>query len=210
MADSIGAMVRRRRDELNISAQKLADACTELGHPIARNSISNLENGRRSEVSIAELAVLAEALDMPPVELLFGAALVNGEVEYLPGRTAPAWRALRRFTGEVPDKTRPRPADREYSLWLIRDLARRTDQYTKTVGDLRELSALLDVTHARLADPDLDDETRREGEAKLSRLRASTAEIQAWLDEYHQVEALSREALEAKGFQVDPTIGEQA
>lgn len=203
MADLIGTMVRRRRDELNVSAQKLADACTELGHPVARNSISNLENGRRSEVSVAELIVIAEALGMPPVELLFGASLVTGEVEYLPGKPAPAWRALRHFTGEVSDKARPDPLDREYSLTLIRSLARRMDRQSKAANEHRELSALAHATRARLADPTLDDETRQAGQEELERLTSNAERIQEWLDESRETDSLLREMLSNKGFRVD-------
>jgi ribosome-binding protein aMBF1 (putative translation factor) len=45
---TVAAEVRRRRKEKGMSAQELADACAEIGHPIPRNVIANMESGRRS------------------------------------------------------------------------------------------------------------------------------------------------------------------
>lgn len=208
MADAIGATVRRRRDELKMSAQGLSDACAELGNPIARNSISNLENGRRSEVGIAELIVIAEALDMPPVELLFGASLMTGDAEYLPGKSTTGWEALRRFTGEVSDTARPDPGDRAYSLYRMRMLGQKRDRRAKADSDYQELSARMAETRARLADRDLDDATRRAGEAELARLAVDADRIQESLAESKDFESLTRAALANRGYQFDPMFEE--
>ena len=55
---TVAAEVRRRRKELGMSAQDLADACAELGHPIPRNVIANMESGRRADLPLVEVMVL--------------------------------------------------------------------------------------------------------------------------------------------------------
>ncbi|MGY1730150.1 helix-turn-helix domain-containing protein [Geodermatophilus sp. SYSU D01045] len=82
-----------------VSAQKLADRCTELGYPIPRSTISNLESGRKETISVQELLVLARALEIPPLLLLFPLGRVD-RVPLLPEVDAPTWPAARWFTGE--------------------------------------------------------------------------------------------------------------
>lgn len=91
MAADIGQRVARLREERGISAQQLADRCSDLGLPaMSRIVITRLENGRREAVSTAELAVLAAALDVAPVELLFPVGSQD-LTEALPGQE---WRTL--------------------------------------------------------------------------------------------------------------------
>jgi transcriptional regulator with XRE-family HTH domain len=84
-----------------MSAQDVSDACTRLGMPIGRSALANFENGRRNSVDLAEVMVLAAALDMPPSALAFPYAHMS-EVEALPGRTVPTATGLRWFIGEGP------------------------------------------------------------------------------------------------------------
>src|SRR2546421_13039945 len=90
---AVVAEVRRRREELGMSAQDLADACDDLDHPIPRNVIANLESGRRSGLTVADLLVLAEALEVPPLWLLFP---LNrpAQADTLPGQEMDPWRAV--------------------------------------------------------------------------------------------------------------------
>ena len=81
-----------------MSAQDLADRCALLGMPIHRSVLANLENGRRPSVSVAELLVLATALEVPPILL----ALPLGhedEIEILPGVAVNTWDAGRWWAG---------------------------------------------------------------------------------------------------------------
>lgn len=64
------AKLRMLRKIQKVSAQMLADRMTELGYPIQRTVIANLENGRRSEVSIDHVVVAARALGTTVVALL--------------------------------------------------------------------------------------------------------------------------------------------
>ena len=45
----IAASIRKRRTELKLSAQELADRTKELGHPVNRSSLAGWENGTRGD-----------------------------------------------------------------------------------------------------------------------------------------------------------------
>ncbi len=64
------AKLRALRKIQKVSAQALADRMTELGYPIQRTVIANLENGRRAEVSIDHVLVAAQALGTTIAALL--------------------------------------------------------------------------------------------------------------------------------------------
>lgn len=82
-----------------LSAQGLADRCAELGHPLDRSVIAKLEKGIRQTVSVADLLVLAKALDLPPLALVFPVGYEE-EAEVLPGRSEHPVTALRWASGE--------------------------------------------------------------------------------------------------------------
>lgn len=97
MARQIGTAVRKERGEL--SAAALSDRTAGLGMRVSRSALSELENGKRRTVSVAELLVLAAALGVPPVRLLFP-QYPDGTQEYLPERGAPAMIAAEWVAGE--------------------------------------------------------------------------------------------------------------
>ncbi len=99
--ERIAAAVKALRGKR--SAQWLADRTAELGHPISRTAISNLEVGRKRAVDVPELVVLAKALGVPPLLLLYP-ALSAGEVEVLPGHRTSSWSAAQWFAGRGPYK----------------------------------------------------------------------------------------------------------
>ncbi|WP_418601591.1 hypothetical protein [Mycolicibacterium sp. SCSIO 43805] len=74
--------IRRLRGKQ--SAQWLSDRTKELGSPITRAVISDLELGRRRYVTSAELIVLAAALDTAPIALLYPPPY-NEIIELVPG-----------------------------------------------------------------------------------------------------------------------------
>src|SRR5258708_38576576 len=90
---------RRYRTERGLSAQQLADRCEELGLAIPRPVLSNLENGRRESVTVAELVVLARALDVPPT-LLLAPVGRRETIEIFPGRGVAPWDVIRLLEGE--------------------------------------------------------------------------------------------------------------
>lgn len=83
------------------STQWLADRTAQLGHPISRTALSNLEVGRKRAVDVPELIVLARALGVPPLLLLYP-AISAGEVEVLPGHRTSSWSAAQWFAGKAP------------------------------------------------------------------------------------------------------------
>lgn len=83
-----------------MSVQKLADATAELGMEIPRSVLANFESGRRETVSVAEVLVLAAALNVAPIELICPVGY-DKEIEVLPGHSLDPLGAMRWFTGEL-------------------------------------------------------------------------------------------------------------
>jgi len=97
---NVAGEVRRRRKEMGWSAQDLADRCEQLGHPIPRNVIANMESGRRATLPLVDVIVLAAALETYPVCLIFPVGYVERTQELPFQGLVPTWDALRRFTGD--------------------------------------------------------------------------------------------------------------
>lgn len=106
--DRVAAGIRDARGHR--SAQWLSDRTEELGHPISRVAISNLEVGRKSGLDIADFLILARALEVPPIALLFP-GLIDSPVEVVPGQHVVAADAFRWFTAEGPPNPGVRAAE---------------------------------------------------------------------------------------------------
>jgi len=89
----------RERRQPKMSAQQLADRTAELGMPIPRSVLANLESGRRETVTAAEVLVLAAALDVAPIDLLCPVGF-DEQTEMLPGRMVDSREAVRWFCGD--------------------------------------------------------------------------------------------------------------
>lgn len=100
LTKSVAAQVRRYRQQRKLSVQKLSDRCEELGMGIPRPVLTNLETGRRESVTLAELLVLAAALDVPPV-LLVAPLGYQETTEILPGREMPTFDAVLWQSGDA-------------------------------------------------------------------------------------------------------------
>lgn len=84
------------------TVQWLSDRTAELGHRISRSRISDLERGDRGgQLGVAELIVLAKALRVPPLLLLYP-AMSAGEVEVLAGHRTSSRQAAQWFSGRAP------------------------------------------------------------------------------------------------------------
>lgn len=72
VGEVLAERVRRYREQQGLRQEDVADRCVELGYPMSRVTLAKLEaGGTRSEnASLAEVLVLAAALDVPP-PLLF-------------------------------------------------------------------------------------------------------------------------------------------
>jgi transcriptional regulator with XRE-family HTH domain len=100
MTAQIGERVARTRSKRDMTVQALADRCAEMGLPIGRVTITKLERGMRQAVTPAEVMVLAAALDVAPVELLFPVG-VDERIEILPGQLVDSLAAVRWFCGDL-------------------------------------------------------------------------------------------------------------
>jgi transcriptional regulator with XRE-family HTH domain len=102
VARQVAREIRRYRESQRpkISAQQLADRTAEIGMPIPRSVLANLESGRRETVSVAEVLVLAAALNVSPIELMCPVGF-DKQTEMLPGRMMDPLSAMRWFAGEM-------------------------------------------------------------------------------------------------------------
>ncbi|WP_156666075.1 helix-turn-helix domain-containing protein [Rhodococcus sp. HS-D2] len=100
-ARRVGEEVRRLRADVHeMSAVQLANRTAELGYPITRGTIAKIEsNSRAAKLDVVEVAVLAKALRVPPLQLLYP-ELPDGPVEVLPGVTVRSVSAMTWFSGE--------------------------------------------------------------------------------------------------------------
>jgi transcriptional regulator with XRE-family HTH domain len=114
LARDIAGQIRRHRLARELSAQQLADRCAALGMEIPRSVIANLEIGRRPTVSVAELLILAAALEVPPVALIAPLGQ-EPETRILPNRELITFDAILWMSGEarLPDD----PASKEVN-WI--------------------------------------------------------------------------------------------
>lgn len=100
-----GRIARRLRDSrkaAGLTMAEVARGCADRGLPeFTEHSMKNLESGRKTSITVAEVVVLADVLGVPPVTLLFPLGS-SATVEVLPGREASTWDALAWFTGESP------------------------------------------------------------------------------------------------------------
>lgn len=133
LSDTVGEQIASWRRRRGWNRQHLADECALRGMPeLTRDSIGNIENGRRQEgirrrvVSVDELAVIASALGIPPV-LLVVPVLTAQQIELFPGsETVSTLAAMEWFSGmgtRVRDgdtASDPISTDAVYPLTLLR------------------------------------------------------------------------------------------
>jgi transcriptional regulator with XRE-family HTH domain len=106
LSDVAGERIAEVRREQRMTREQLADECKRLGLPkLTTAAIVNLETGRkrngdrRREITIDELVVIATALRIPPVLLVYplGRRKVS---ELIAGQQGDPWIGARWFTGE--------------------------------------------------------------------------------------------------------------
>jgi len=165
MARLVAREVRRYREAQlpRMSAQQLSDRTAELGMPIPRSVLANLESGRRETVSVAEVLVLAAALNIAPIELICPVGF-DKQTEMLPGRMMDPLGAMRWFTGElkldVTDAatTLRQPGSGEHSSTYL------LEYHDELINRLRVKEA---EAHRAVADAAKDDaDERAHGEAR--------------------------------------------
>lgn len=166
----IAREIRRHRDRRKMSAQQLADRTAELGMPIPRPVLANLESGRRDSVSAAELLILAAALDVAPMELICPVGY-DDQIELLPGRTMDPLQASRWFDGRLKlDATRPKailqPAPlgegtsaslAEQHAALLNEFHAKDAEVVRSLGDLDRIQTTINLVGGELASAEKSD-----------------------------------------------------
>jgi hypothetical protein len=149
-----------------LTAQALADRCAGLGLPMDRTVIAKLEKGTRQTITVGELVVLARALNIPPVQLLFPLGRA-AETEIFPGESVDTWDALKWFTGEQ-DVIPASPMDNEIKtqdtegVGFFRDHDRLVETWWDYRNRLSIIAGTRDESLRRFrseADPDSVDDT---------------------------------------------------
>lgn len=97
MTNRIGEHVQALRGKR--TALWLSERTEQLGMKISRSAISELENGKRKSISIAEVFILAAALDVPPVLLVFP-GYPDRAVDFLPGMETTSSQAANWVSGD--------------------------------------------------------------------------------------------------------------
>jgi transcriptional regulator with XRE-family HTH domain len=101
LSGRVGTAIQARRKALKMTAQQLAERTKALGYPVSRVAISKIEgNLRAGKLDVAELLVLAAALEIPPALLLFP-TFPDGSVEVLPEHDENVLRAREWMSGDA-------------------------------------------------------------------------------------------------------------
>jgi transcriptional regulator with XRE-family HTH domain len=127
----MGRNIAEARKRAKITGKQLADRTIELGYPIPHATIANIENGRRESLTVQELAVLARALAVPPVMLMYDTDPGPELVEVLPERHVTPFQATEWYTGEaaLPE------AEQSHTAWLLQE-----GQRVNALGDKKDTS----------------------------------------------------------------------
>jgi 8-oxo-dGTP pyrophosphatase MutT (NUDIX family) len=83
-----------------LTVQGLSDRCSREGLELSRPVLSKLEKGFRQSVTVDEVIVIARALGVAPIMLLFPLGQAE-TVEVLPGQAVRPFDAMQWFAGEV-------------------------------------------------------------------------------------------------------------
>jgi transcriptional regulator with XRE-family HTH domain len=85
----VARRMRELREKRRLSGARLAERMREAGIPWQRDTVANLENGRRASVGVDELLALAAVLEVAPTHLLVP---LEDEQPYeiTPGRVEPS------------------------------------------------------------------------------------------------------------------------
>lgn len=184
----IGTNIKKARRQLGrMSAQQLADICADIGHPLQRDVISNLENGRRASVPVTDLMVIAEALGVPPLSLLYDPSAAGDEIERMPGEKCYLWEAADDFAGQSPAVLRGRILHEEaFAAWKRTEVLRSLSKW--------EAAAFEYVSDSEALKEVWDQQSRIEQRAKKQGVEPSY--LDPWADQY-QSDADYQEQIDA-------------
>jgi transcriptional regulator with XRE-family HTH domain len=212
-----------------MSAQELSDRCSELGYPVARNTITNLENGRKEVVSVQEVDVLARALNIPPVMLLYPIGL-DDRVDVLPGAGRELFEAIQWFAGHwhlLPDPglaaygsytqwALMNPSESQQSmseglglLYLWRAHASMLNDLTQAVDEWSGLEAFIeDIEHGDVPEHDKDSIAAQFYSTPISVHRARAGELRSRINEVEGAIVRLRADMRRNGVPTPPLYGD--
>lgn len=95
----VGRAIAHHRKAAGLTAQQLSERCAELGYPISRSAIAGMESARKDAIIVAEVQVIARAIGVTPLRLLFPLGREQ-TTEALPGADLPTWLEIRWWQGE--------------------------------------------------------------------------------------------------------------
>lgn len=172
----MGRQVRRVRQQRGLTAAELSEACAALGVEVPSRTITNWETGKRASIGVTDLIVVAEALGVPPISLLFPLGEAD-RVEVLPGRDVAVWDAIAWFTDESLLDQAPVPGSARAGMDAFRAHAA--------------------AVHTALASLDIREQRRRQPGANL-------AYADAMLDDDLRALRSLREAMRVEGWEPPP------
>jgi transcriptional regulator with XRE-family HTH domain len=193
----IAGEIRRLRGDR--SGQWLSDRTADLGNRVSRSTISEIETGRRKSITVTDLILLACALRVPPVQLLYP-NMPDGKVEIVPGEKDSSIVAAQWFSGEVvrePESLSSPQVDSKDAAYL-RDIEQAAEVYegARLVGLARERINLQSQIRSR--------------SKTIARLRSSSDDpaLTRWMDEdiprmEKRIEAIDAELRQIEGAVVD-------
>ncbi|MFI5851566.1 helix-turn-helix domain-containing protein [Micromonospora chalcea] len=193
LARRIAAEVRYWREQRGMTALQLARRTAQLGYQMPRSVLANLENNRRDTITVAELLILAAALDVPPV-LLIAPVGRERDIEVLPETRTTPWHVRGWIHGAVEPNyegfsaTMWQQSRRAIALYDIHRLLVREHQQIE-----RRIQQLADQEHLVVGDITSDD-------LRLSRgpLADFVAELAYSLDRLR----VHRGLIKSEGFQL--------
>lgn len=179
LAARIGRGVVSRRTTLLLTAAALSERTRNLGYPISPAVISKIENNERAgRIEVAELLVLAAALELPPMLLLFP-GFPEGDEQILPGLTGSSEAGVRWVSG-TDGLPGPVEGDGERGLYATSSLDAAI-KLVESVNEARELRLeefRLDIDAAARHDPILADAARQQISEVRHRLGRVLADIE--------------------------------
>lgn len=192
----IAAEIKRLRGDR--SGQWLSDRTADLGYRVSRSTISEIETKRRKSITLADLIILAAALDTVPVALVFPGPY-NEDVRALPKLQVPQIWAAQWFSGELQTKSEvpfddkghyvqiPHPEAYDANVERLQDARDAVKAYDRKASLWRELNRLRSAK-----------DSGNEGitEQQIAELVHAIADLQQQIDHHLDPELRGRAARE--------------
>lgn len=99
LSQTVSRRVKEIRESRKWTQERLAEEVSTLGVPLHGTAVTRIEKGGR-KVTLEEVAALAKALGVPPVQLTFPLG-AESAVNVFRGEPVPTWDAVKWWTGEA-------------------------------------------------------------------------------------------------------------